>query len=59
MPLDPWGHIVYEFKDQIKEGFDIRPTIAVIQARLKLMEIRDAIAVAAKPDGQVLRKWGY
>ena len=58
--LDPWGHIVAsEFKDQIKEGFDIRPTIAVTQARLKLMEIRDAIAEGRlKPDGQVLLENG-
>ena len=58
--LDPWGHIVAsEFKDQIKEGFDIRPTIAVTQARLKLMEVRDAITEGRlKPDGQVLLENG-
>ena len=58
--LDPWGHIVAsEFKDQIKEGFDIRPTIAVTQARLKLMEVRDAIKEGRlKPDGQVLLENG-
>ena len=58
--LDPWGHVVAsEFKDQIKEGFDIRPTIAVTQARLKLMEVRDAIKEQRlKPDGQVLLENG-
>ena len=58
--LDPWGHVVAsEFKDQIKEGFDIRPTIAVTQARLKLMEVRDAIKEERlKPDGQVLLENG-
>ena len=58
--LDPWGHVVAsEFKDQIKEGFDIRPTIAVTQARLKLMEVGDAIREQRlKPDGQVLLENG-
>ena len=58
--LDPWGHVVAsEFKDQIKEGFDIRPTIAVTQARLKLMEVRDAIKEERlTPDGQVLLENG-
>ena len=58
--LDPWGHVVAsEFKDQIKEGFDIRPTIAVTQARLKLMEVRDAIREERlMPDGQVLLENG-
>ena len=58
--LDPWGHVVAsEFKDQIKEGFDIRPTIAVTQARLKLMEVRDAIEEERlTPDGKVLLENG-
>ena len=58
--LDPWGHVVAsEFKDQIEEGIDIRPTIAVTQARLKLMEVRDAITERRlKPDGQVLLENG-
>ena len=58
--LDPWGHLVAnEFKNQINEGFDIRPTIAITQARLKLMEVRDAIKEERlKPDGQVLLENG-
>jgi GTP cyclohydrolase II len=58
--LDPWGHLVTsEFKNQINEGFDIRPTIAITQARLKLMEVRDAIKEERlKPDGQVLLENG-
>jgi GTP cyclohydrolase II len=54
--VDPWGHMVAsEFHDHIKEGFDIRPTIAITQARLKLMEITDAINQGRlQPDGQVL-----
>jgi GTP cyclohydrolase II len=54
--FDPWGHVVVdEFREYIKEGFDIRPSIAITQARLKLMELRDAISHGRlQPDGQVL-----
>lgn len=54
--LDPWGHLVAEvYKDQIAQGIDIRPTIAVTQARLSLPELRDAVeAGRLKPDGQIL-----
>src|ERR1700760_2162710 len=42
--LDPWGHLVAEnFRQEIAEGIDIRPTIAVTRARLDLPEIREAI----------------
>ncbi len=42
--LDPWGHMVAEvFKDQISDGLDIRPTIAITKARLTLPEISQAI----------------
>lgn len=58
--LDPWGHLVLdEFRDHLKEGFDIRPTIAITQARLKLMEIQEAITKGRlQPDGQVLLENG-
>src|SRR5436190_20728426 len=43
--LDPWGHLVAdEFKTEIAEGLDVRPTIAVTKARLDLIEMRDALA---------------
>jgi GTP cyclohydrolase II len=43
--LDPWGHVVAEaFQTQIAEGIDIRPSIAVTQARLDLNEVRQALA---------------
>lgn len=42
--LDPWGHRVTEdFADEIRDGVDIRPTIAVTKARLSLPEISQAI----------------
>ncbi len=58
--FDPWGHLVVdEFKDHLKEGFDIRPTIAITQARLQLLELREAIAQGRlEPDGRVLLENG-
>jgi GTP cyclohydrolase II len=51
--LDPGGH----FKDYFKEGYDIRPTIAVTQAHLQIGEIKDAIeAGRLKVDGKVVLK---
>jgi GTP cyclohydrolase II len=42
--LDPWGHRVTEdFRSEIEDGLDIRPTIAITKARLMLPEIREAI----------------
>ena len=54
--LDPWGHnVVNEFSAQINDGIDIRPTIAVTQARLTLHEIHDAIRnKRLAPDGEIL-----
>ena len=54
--FDPWGHLVTDvFQEHINEGFDIRPTIAITQSRLKLIELRDAISAGRlKPDGEVL-----
>ena len=47
------------FGEHIKEGFDIRPTIAITQARLKLYELREAIAEGRlQPDGEVLLQNG-
>jgi GTP cyclohydrolase II len=42
--LDPWGHLVAtDFKLEIAQGIDIRPTIAITRARLELHELRDAL----------------
>jgi GTP cyclohydrolase II len=58
--LDPWGgHVQSVFKEEIQAGHDIRPTIAVTQARLQLPEIYDAIAKGRlKPDGKVITESG-
>ncbi|MBL8330052.1 MAG: GTP cyclohydrolase II [Rubrivivax sp.] len=54
--LDPWGAAVQQvFADYLAEGYDIRPTIAVTQARVHLPEIQQAIAFQRLSiDGQIL-----
>ena len=54
--IDPWGHLVAEeFRTEIAEGIDIRPTIAITKARLELHEMRAAIAAGRlKTDGKVV-----
>jgi GTP cyclohydrolase II len=58
--LDPWGHLVAEnFKTEIAEGIDIRPTIAVTRARLDLHEIQQALAAGRlKNDGAIVHDNG-
>ena len=58
--LDPWGHLVAEdFKTEIAEGIDIRPTIAITRARLDLHEMQDALAAGRLGnDGDVVHKNG-
>lgn len=58
--LDPWGHLVQDvFARELAEGSDIRPTIAVTQARLHMPEIREAIAAGRlTPDGTILEPGG-
>ena len=58
--LDPWGHLVAEnFKAEIAEGIDIRPTIAITRARLDLPEMQAALkAKRLKNDGEVVHDNG-
>src|SRR6202163_1919882 len=58
--LDPWGHLVAEnFKVEIAEGIDIRPTIAITRARLDLHEMQDALAAGRLVnDGNVVHSNG-
>jgi GTP cyclohydrolase II len=58
--LDPWGHLVATiFKDEIAEGVDVRPTIAVTRARLDIHEMQVALAAGRlKSDGNVLHANG-
>lgn len=54
--IDPWGYDVnINFKKYFDEGYDIRPTIAVTQARLGIPEIHQAIdAGRLKVDGNIV-----
>ncbi|EGS21036.1 uncharacterized protein CTHT_0028760 [Thermochaetoides thermophila DSM 1495] len=54
--MDPWGHLVpWIFKDKIeKEGVDLRPTIAITKAHMKLPELEDSVKSGRLvPDGKV------
>lgn len=54
--LDPWGASVQQaYAGELAAGLDIRPTIAVTQARIHLPEVRQAIAFQRlRVDGRVL-----
>ena len=54
--IDPWGaDIATAFADDLKEGFDIRPTIAVTKAHINMPELQAAMAAGRlKPDGKIL-----
>jgi GTP cyclohydrolase II len=54
--MDPLGAIVAEaFKDEIAQGYDIRPTIAVTKAHIDLPEVRQAVAAGRlEADGRIL-----
>jgi GTP cyclohydrolase II len=58
--LDPWGHVVGEaFAEAIGEGIDIRPSIAITRARLKMAELNALLDRGElRPDGRVLHKGG-
>jgi GTP cyclohydrolase II len=54
--IDPFGAVVAEaFKDEIAQGYDIRPTIAVTKAHIHMPEVRDAISAGRlQADGRIL-----
>jgi GTP cyclohydrolase II len=54
--IDPWGASVQSvFAEQLAQGYDIRPTIAVTKAHIHLPEIKQAIAFQRLAiDGKVL-----
>ena len=58
--LDPWGHLVGEaFRDQLAEGWDIRPSIAVTRARLTVPELKEAIRDGIiEADGRIVTRRG-
>jgi GTP cyclohydrolase II len=58
--LDPWGHLVGEvFREHLKRGYDVRPTIAVTRAHIDMPEIRAAIAARrVRADGDIVSAHG-
>lgn len=58
--LDPFGaNTVSIFKDQIAQGLDIRPTIAITKAHINVPEISDAVKKGRlKADGVVVKETG-
>ena len=58
--MDPYGHLVNEaWGDRLREGWDIRPTIAVTKARLELPEFDSAIAEGrVRIDGRIVTENG-
>jgi len=58
--LDAYGHVVGEvFAEQLAQGWDIRPTIAVTQARLTVPELKHAVRLEQlQPDGRVVTATG-
>jgi GTP cyclohydrolase II len=58
--LDPWGaRVATDFAQEIAEGVDIRPTIAVTKARLTLPEIAEAIEKGRlQVDGNIIHETG-
>jgi len=55
--LDPWGASIDEvFSDQLEQGYNIQPSIAVTQAHLTLPEIYDAVDKGRLvPDDKILK----
>jgi len=58
--LDPWGHLAADiFAAEIAQGYDIRPTIAVTKAKLRIPEVEDAVrAGRLKADGAIVEADG-
>lgn len=54
--MDPWGHLAPSvFKKQYDEGVDVRPTIAITKAHLKVLEIDEAVKAGRIPiDGEIV-----
>jgi GTP cyclohydrolase II len=58
--LDPWGHRVAEdYRAEIAEGVDIRPSIAITKARLTIGEIEELVAQGRlAADGEIVKPSG-
>ncbi|KAG9555225.1 uracil-regulated protein 1, partial [Aureobasidium melanogenum] len=54
--MDPYGHIVSDaFASDIKQGKDVRPTIAITRATMRVAEISEAVSKGVLPvDGDIV-----
>ncbi|TPX30869.1 GTP cyclohydrolase II [Synchytrium microbalum] len=54
--LDPWGHVVSQvFAKQLADGLDIRPTIAITKAHMKMLELEASVKSGSlKVDGDIV-----
>lgn len=54
--MDPFGHIVATaFRKELDEGMDVRPTIAITRATMRVAEIADAVkAGKLNVDGEIV-----
>ncbi|KAJ3111649.1 hypothetical protein HDU96_005485 [Phlyctochytrium bullatum] len=54
--MDPWGHAIAEvYAKSLHDGIDIRPTIAITKAHMKLIEIESIVkAGQLKVDGKIV-----
>jgi GTP cyclohydrolase II len=59
--LDPWGHrVAADFRDEIAEGVDIRPTVAITRARLTIPEFETVVGKGLlNIDGDIVRSTGH
>ncbi|KAI1775626.1 GTP cyclohydrolase [Hypoxylon cercidicola] len=58
--MDPFGHdIVRHFKSYMDDGLDVRPTIAITRASMRVSEITESIREGGlKVDGQIVTSEG-
>lgn len=54
--MDPWGHVVQQvYASQLKQGLDLRPTIAITKAHMQLAEIEAMVKDGSIPiDGKIV-----
>lgn len=54
--MDPWGHLAPQlYKSEFESGIDIRPTIAMTRAHIKMPELDEAIrAGRVEMDGKIV-----
>ncbi|KAJ2723721.1 Uracil-regulated protein 1 [Coemansia sp. Benny D115] len=58
--MDPWGHATTQhYQEYLDKGIDVRPSIAITQAHMKLAEIDEAIERGIlQRDGEVVTQGG-